>query len=256
MVPQVSTVECSGWMNTRWNLVKSMIYARRMGTHRARRGYDPRTGLRRGFTLMALAVIGSVLLAGLPVPGSSAELTRSEFLAAYPHHTHEGFDTLKAGTFSPFFLPSGFVLGNGEVLPGLGDVDTTTLFGGFGTEPNCVLANNPRYRVTFEYDVVAFGVDISCLACGEATMQLSFYGSEGALQEVHVVRLASFTPGHFLSYVPTAPFAEVEIERVEMDMFSNWMIDNVRFEPLQLHRDGFETQVGAKGDRPLPCLSD
>lgn len=171
------------------------------------------------------------------------ELTRSEFVSAYPSHEFEGFDSLQTGTTAPLAFAGKFILTGSqseapEVLDDLVGMDNAFWFGGFGSPGNFVLANDPGYLLTFDSDVIAIGFEASCFACGASAITLSFFSAEGELQQTHTIDLPSFSVnGQFLSFVPTAPFAEVEIVR---DTFSNWLIDSVRFEPLSLFHDGFE----------------
>lgn len=197
--------------------------------------------------LSALLRAGVVSIGIGVLPGlvAASELTRTEFMDTYPEHRVEGFDSLRSGVVAPLDVPGGFLLAAGTASPALrpevsddfAGLGTDFWFGSFGSAPNFVLANIEGYRLTFDEDVIALGFEASSVALGSENISFQFFSADGELLQTHTIALKSFTSnGHFLSFVPAAPFAEVVFNRDEL---VNWMIDDVRFVTSVLFKDGF-----------------
>ena len=204
--------------------------------------------------LLAVAIFGLISEAG----GATTGLTRADFLAAFPEHSAEGFNETAVGTQAPFTVSGGFtVLGSlAEVLVELVDLGNEFWFDGNGLPPNFLIVNDAELILDFDDHLQAFGIELSCFACGPDDVRLDLLDSAQVVVG-SFTRESPFSPGseRFIGASSNVAFRRVRIVRNPGgDGFGNWLVDAARWVTADgIFRDRFEPRMLAPGDTFKDC---
>lgn len=175
---------------------------------------------------------------------------RGLFVAQFPSHAREGFESFAPGTNAPLVTESLVLEGLDEpaapeILDNLVALPHSYWFQGLSSPENFVLANTDGLAFSWLSPVVSAGLDIQCFFCDNpgspSLVRFEAFGADGsALGTADLSVELDGTP-RFVGIRSTSAISRLQIRRLmNGGGFGNYLVDDIRSVSDQIFPSGFD----------------